>query len=250
MSVTEPLTWIVLPAYNEADNLGDLLRGIAVTMAGEGWPYRVVVVDDGSADATATVAREHATAMPLELLVHERNQGLGPTIRDGLRHAAEAAGPADVIVSMDADNSHLPGLIPSLVRRVRAGQDVVIASRYQRGSQIRGVPAGRVLVSLVASWLFRLVFPIRWVRDYTCGYRAYRAEVLRRAFADLGDGFIDQPGFQCMVDILLKLARRGCLFDEAPMVLRYDQKIGPSKMNVRGTIAATLKLMLRRRLGR
>ena len=94
-----------------------------------------------------------------------------------------------------------------------------------------------------------MLFPIRGVRDYTCGYRAYRAVVIKDALSDYGDDFLNQDGFQCMVDILLKLRRRDLIFGEVPFILRYDIKEGGTKMNVRRTILQTLLLIVRR-LGR
>jgi len=241
---------VVLPAYNEAANLGPLLDGIATNLAEEGLPYETVVVDDGSSDGTARVAEWYAARMPLHLLRHPVNQGLGPTMRDGLRAALAQCGENDVVVAMDADNSHLPGLIGSMVRAVREGNDVVIASRYRPGARVLGVPLFRRVLSRAAGWLFRLVFPIAGVKDYTCGYRAYRAGVLRQAFQCYGDGLLSEAGFQCTVDLLLKLARAGAICCEVPMVLRYDQKQGESKMRVGRTVWKTLALMLRRRLER
>jgi dolichol-phosphate mannosyltransferase len=85
------------------------------------------------------------------------------------------------------------------------------------------------------------------VRDYSCGYRAYRASLLREAFARWDQDFISEPGFSCMVDILLKLDKLGAICTEVPMILRYDRKPGKSKMNVRKTIWQTLSLLIRRR---
>src|SRR5258705_8936510 len=115
--------------------------------------------------------------MPIHVMTHEVNRGLGATIRDGLVRAVELAGPRDIIVTMDADDTHAPGLILRMVRMISEGHDVVIASRYRNGSRCVGVPLHRRALSLVASWLFRAVFPIRGVKDYTCGYRAYHARV-------------------------------------------------------------------------
>ena len=84
----------------------------------------------------------------------------------------------------------------------------------------------RRLLSYAGSALFRMVFPIPGVRDFTCGYRAYRASVLRRAVAHYRAEFVNQEGFQCMVDILLKLSRMHLRFDEIPITLRYDRKGG------------------------
>jgi dolichol-phosphate mannosyltransferase len=252
--MSESLTWrvptrvfVVLPAYNEAENLGPLLEEIDLALSEEGLAYTVVLVDDGSADDTLGVARGYQGRLTIEIVEHEQNRGLGETIRDGLRYAAAACGPRDIVIAMDADNTHTPGLIRSMVRLVREGNDVVIASRYQRGAYIRGVPFHRQLLSLGASWIFRLTFPIRGVRDYTCGYRAYRGTLLQEAFQRFGDDFVEQSGFQCMVDILLKLREMDVIFAEAPLILRYDKKAGASKMKVFQTVVGTLRLLAKRR---
>jgi dolichol-phosphate mannosyltransferase len=116
-------------------------------------------------------------------------------------------------------------------------------------SRVVGLSAWRTFLSWAAGVLFRVTFPITGVRDYTCGYRAYEARLLRTAFDRWGDEFIDQPGFSCMVDILLKLSTLKPVAVEVPLLLRYDRKPGKSKMNVGRTITQTLALMVRRRLG-
>src|SRR5262249_7408261 len=114
---------------------------------------------------------------------------------------------------------------------------------------IKGVPFGRQLLSIGASFIFQVVFPTRGIRDYTSGYRAYSAKVLKKGFATYQERFIDQQGFQCMVDILLKLRKLGATFSEVPISWRYDMKRGVSKMKVLLTVRRTLSLVFRRRLG-
>lgn len=212
--------------------------------------HRVLVVDDGSTDDSPTILTDLARSVSeLQVVRHDVNQGLGAAIRDGLHTAAEGAAEDDIIVTMDADETHAPALILRMVASLREGYDVVIASRYQPGSRVVGLPVWREVLSIGASTIFRAVFPIRGVRDYTCGYRGYRASVLKGAIAQYGASFVDQEGFACMVDILLKLRGSGAVFGEVPMVLRYDRKHGASKMHVGKTIASTLKLLVRRRLG-
>jgi len=240
---------IVLPAYNEAENLPALLRGVQETMEEAGAAYEVIVVDDGSRDRTAAIAEAFAATLPLVLVRHPVNQGLGATLRDGLHTALERAGARDIVVTMDADDTHVPGLIPRMVAAIGEGHDVVIASRYRPGARVCGVPLLRRIMSGGAGLLMRAVFPIPGVRDYTCGYRAYRVEALRRAAERYGSALVDQEGFQCMVDVLLKLRPLGLVFGEVPIVLRYDRKGGESKMRVGRTALHTLRLLLRRRLG-
>lgn len=239
--------WIVLPAYNEEGDLGTLFERIDEALEEANLSFELIVVDDGSTDSTLELANHWSNKLPLRVTHHEVNQGLGATLRDGLRLACEAADPRDVIVTLDADNSHTPELMLRMVRLVREGNDVVIASRFRSGSRVRGVPLLRRILSRCAGLLFRLTFPIKGVRDYTCGYRAYRADVLQQVTND-DPTFFDQEGFQVMVDILLKLRRnKSLVFGEAPLILRYDLKQGASKMDVGATALATLGLIVRRR---
>ena len=240
---------VVLPAYNEEQNIGRLLDSIDTAMQDEQLPYQVLVVEDGSRDGTLRVLESYLDRVPLRIHRHEVNQGLGITIRDGLQIAAQIADDADIVVTMDADETHPPGLIFRMVHMIREGHDVVIASRYRPGARVFGVSAFRQLMSIGASMLFRIAFPTRGVRDYTCGYRAYRGRVLRKAVATYGDKFVAVTGFQCMIDILLKLRALNVIFGEVPMVLRYDLKQGESKMRIARTVRQSLALLVRRRFG-
>jgi dolichol-phosphate mannosyltransferase len=135
---------------------------------------------------------------------------------------------------------------------IREGHDVVIGSRYVSGARVVGVPFHRRVLSGGASLLMRTVFPIEGVRDYTCGFRAYRASILQAAFARYSERLISQKGFSCMVDILLKLRtlEPDPIMGEVPLVLRYDLKHGMSKMRAARTIVDTLVLMGRNLRGR
>lgn len=243
-----PDIWIVLPAYNEAAGLPALLEAVedlGRRLAGSS-ALRVVVVDDGSTDGTASVARGFADRVPLEVVVHPQNQGLAASIRTGLEHACRRA-PADaVVVTMDADNTHRPEQIPSMVRAIADGAEVVIASRYVHGARQAGVPAHRALLSAGVGWLLRMRFGLPGVRDYSCGFRAYRAGLLQRALAVYGAGLIEARGFVVMTEILIKLAPFRPRIVEVPLDLRYDRKAGASKMQAGRTIAGYMRLMLRR----
>ena len=240
---------ITLPAYNEAATIEPLLVSIRQAMLENAIDYRIVVVNDGSEDRTAEVVESMSGTIPLQLITHSENLGLGEAIRTGLLAALEGADPQDIIVTMDSDNTHTPGLIARMVRGIREGNDVVIASRYRQGANIRGVPRYRRFLSFGARVAFGLIFPTPNVRDFTCGFRAYRADILSRAFSLYGDQFVAQSGFSCMVDILLKLRKMGAIMSEVPLILRYDQKFGASKMMVIRTVWETLRLIVSRRTG-
>ena len=174
--------FLTLPAFNEAEALPLLLGAFCAEMEKCGATGRVVIVDDGSVDETVRVIRQWSGRVPIELVRHEKNLGLGETIRDGLRRAAELAAPDDAIVTMDADNTHSPSQIPRMLALIAEGHDVVIASRYRPGSRVVGLGPFRVLMSHGARVLFQLCLPIPGVRDYTCGFRAYRASVIQKAW--------------------------------------------------------------------
>lgn len=248
MSDNKRKVLVVLPAYNEEENIGELLDQIQFALEEDSkTEYKVFVVNDGSRDNTAAIVEEKAKTMPIDLFTHPVNLGLGATIRDGLYRAVQASNPKDIVITMDADATHNPGLILRLFRMIVEGHDVVIASRFQPGARVIGLAWHRRLLSFMASTTFRIMYPIKGVKDYTCGYRAFRADVLKNAMDDFGDKFVDQDGFQCLVDILIKLRSRKLMFGETPFILRYDNKRGESKMRIAKTIKNTLILMVKRK---
>ena len=223
---------IMMPAYNEEKDLPVLMDRIQSAL--EGWAnYRVLVVDDGSEDRTAEIVRDSATRMPAEMVQHPRNMGLGAAMRTGLKAAVQDS---DIVVTLDADNSQDPELIRSMVERLGTGMDVVIASRFQAGAQEVGVPPFRKFLSHLSSAGIRMLIRYPGVRDYTCGFRAYRAETLRNLINTFGDNFIRENGFSCMFELLLNLRALQARVSEVPLVLRYDLKEGASKMRIMRTM--------------
>ena len=241
---------MVLPAYNEEADLPGLLENLEnvfAILARKGFDREYVIVDDGSQDATGQIIRDHQQRLPITVITHNPNLGLGITIRDGLQKAAQLSCDNDIILAMDSDNTHPSGLMIRMVQMILEGNDVVIASRYRTGSRVVGLSWFRKCLSTGARILFQLTFPIRGVRDYTCGYRAYKASVIKQAFQRYGDNFVEYSGFQSMADILLKISRLNVTINEVPMILRYDRKGGASKMQVGETVINTLKLLFKRR---
>jgi dolichol-phosphate mannosyltransferase len=235
-------TFVVLPAYNEEAALPRLLSKLSPLFTEGPLTGRILVVDDGSHDHTAEIARNWGD--PVELVSHPRNMGLGAAIRTGLTHAAVLAAPEDAIVTMDADDTHIPGLIPRMIQALEEGYDLVIASRYQPGSRTLGVSTARQILSWAAGVLFQITLPMEGVRDYTSGFRAYRAGLLQQAIERWGDRLIDRNDFSSMPRLLLRMRRLDAIAVEVPMILRYDLKRGVSKMRVGGNVAANLKLIV------
>lgn len=236
---------IVLPAYNEAAGLRDLLNRLGRTMVAYGRRYQIVVVDDGSRDGTASVAEAAAETLPIKVVRHPHNRGLGAALRTGLLTAIREGG---IVVTMDADDSHDPELIPLMAERLDLGYDVVVASRFQEGGGEVGVALHRQVLSHTASMLLRRIYPLEGIRDYSSGYRAYRAQVLQRVIAQYGeDRFVEEQGFACMLELLLKVGAQDARLTEVPLVLRYDRKQGASKMRILRTVRRYGALMRERR---
>ncbi|SDI84184.1 dolichol-phosphate mannosyltransferase [Actinokineospora alba] len=237
---------VVLPAYNEAASLPPLLARLAEV--GRAELLTVWVVDDGSSDATAEVAAAGVDGLDVRLVRHPINLGLGQAVRSGLRAALESAGQDDIVVVMDADDTHDPGVIPLLRAEIAAGADVVICSRFTDGGDDDTAPAFRRLLSRGAATLFRRMLRVDGVHDFTSGFRAYRVTLLERASLHWGERLIEEQGFACMVELLLKLRHCHPVITEVPLKLRYDRKRGPSKLKLRRTIVQYLSLLVRDRL--
>jgi dolichol-phosphate mannosyltransferase len=240
--------YVILPALDEARSIGGIIGRFAAVQQRDGRPYRLVLVDDGSSDGTAEVATRAADEAGIELIVlrHAVNHGLGAAIRTGVLWCLDHAAADDVIAMLDADDTHPPDLLPGMWDLAAQGNDVVIASRYQAGAKVLGVPPERRLLSGGGRVLFRLAFPIPGVRDYTCGYRVYRVAALRRAHVIYGDRLCSESGFEATVDLLLRLREAGITAAEVPLVLDYRHRVGASKMRVWRTIRATTWLLGRR----
>lgn len=226
------MLYVLLPAYNEEESFPVLLPKLKTTLEKMDVEYRIVVCNDGSRDRTVELLRRYAREMPVEVIHHKLNRGLGETSRDLFEYVAEVCSCDDVIIRMDCDDTHGPEFIPTLIARLNEGYDVVIASRFQPGGGQFGVSRYRALISRCANLFMKVLFPIKGLREYSCGFRAYRAGIIQKAVDFYGDHFIQLKGlgFTCTLEKLVKLKILGARFAEVPFVLRYDRKVSKSKM--------------------
>jgi dolichol-phosphate mannosyltransferase len=246
------MIWVIFPAFNEERVIRPTLLALVEGMRGSGLEYRAVLVDDGSRDRTVEEAEravaESGGTLSLTVLRHGDNRGLGAGLRTGIYWCLDHAAEDDVIVTLDADNTHPPALIPKLVGRLQDGFDLAIASRYRAGAEVHGVPGYRRALSDVGRLVFQILYPIPGVRDYTCCFRAFRVPILRRARLAYGDELCTARGFEAVMDLLLRLGPLGVRASEIGFVLDYGERVGQSKMKVLRTIGQTLQLLTRRRL--
>ena len=210
---------ILVPTYNERENLPTLVGGI---LAHPG--TRVLVLDDGSPDGTGQIADELARQYPgrLDVLHRTGQRGLGRSYRDGFRTAI--ASDADVVCQMDADLSHDPKFLPSLMAGT-ADADLVIGSRYIPGGGVENWPVRRVMLSGFANTYIRTVTGLR-VSDCTSGYRCWRREALARM--PIADMVSD--GYSFLVEMLYEAHRRGLRIGEVPIIF-IERRLGQSKLS-------------------
>jgi dolichol-phosphate mannosyltransferase len=217
---TEPRVLIVVPTYNERDNLPLLARGV---LAHSG--YRMLVVDDGSPDGTGAVADELTGEYPGRLEVMHRTgvRGLGRSYVDGLRKAI-AQPDVDLVCQMDADLSHNPEYLPALVAAT-ASYDVVIGSRYLNGVSVVNWPLHRIFLSAFANRYIRAVTSLT-PNDCTSGFRCWRREALARLPLDQ----MVSDGYAFLVEMLFEASRRSCSIGEVPIIF-VERRQGQSKVS-------------------
>ena len=227
---------VVIPVRNEREAIPPLFSRFAdvAPRLPEGWS--LLLVDGMSSDGTPEIAEEWRDRLPVRVIRLSEDRGLGGALETGLM---EAMGGADVIVTMDGDDSHDPGTIPSMLTKIEDGADLVIASRFEPGGEEIGVARHRRVLSHAASGLLRTLFPIGTAKDYSSGFRAYRTEALE-AVAEVHGRLVHESGFSCMMELLLKLRSVGADVREVPLVLRYDLKPTESKMDIGHTVGRYL----------
>ncbi|MEA2255271.1 MAG: hypothetical protein QOG35_1316 [Solirubrobacteraceae bacterium] len=221
--------WLILPTYNEAENLERVVaaaRDVLAAIAPDG--FRVLVVDDSSPDGTGELADALAARHPgeVEVLHRRERRGLGPAYLAGFGRALDAG--AGFVFEMDADLSHDPADLARLLAAVRDhGADVALGSRYVPGGRVADWGAVRRLVSRGGSWYARRVLRLG-LADLTGGFKCFRADVLREI--DLPS--VRSVGYAFQVELTYRAVVRGFRVVEVPIVFR-DRDRGTSKMSWR-----------------
>ena len=228
-------TWIVLPTYDEADNLPGIARAILDALPGA----ELLVVDDASPDGTGVLADSLAASEPRIRVRHRAaKQGLGRAYMDGFRVAL--AGGAERVVQMDADWSHSPAYLPALMAALDDGADLVIGSRYTPGGGVRDWGLARRVVSRGGSIFARAVLRLD-PHDLTGGFKAWRAATLDA----IDRSNVHAGGYVFQIEMTYLASRAGARVVEVPIVFT-DRRVGVSKMS-RRIIAEALMVVLRLR---
>jgi dolichol-phosphate mannosyltransferase len=221
-------TWVVLPTYDEADNIRPVSEAILSALP----DATLLVVDDGSPDGTGRIADELAAADKRIRVRHRAaKQGLGRAYLDGFAIALESG--AGIVVQMDADFSHDPAVLPALIAPiVEDTADLVIGSRYTRGGDVVDWGLGRRLISRGGSLFARTVLGLE-PRDLTGGFKAWRSSTL----ASLPFEGVHAGGYVFQIEMTFRASRAGARVREIPITFR-DRRVGHSKMSRRIVVEA------------
>lgn len=238
------MIWFIVPAYNEAANLPTLLSSLRDWAHARREPMHAIVVDDGSRDGTTEILRTLAAA-PLTVARHEQNRGVHEVFRSGF--AAWSAAPAvagDLVVTIEADNTSSLEILDTMVARARAGDDLVLASCYAPGGEVVGTNLVRRVLSFAANLILRCTPGMPPVYTFSSFYRVYRGAFLEQALRRYGSRLIEEQGFVCVVEMLLKFGMLNARISEVPLRLDGAKRKGASKMKVLRTIRGYLTLFL------
>ena len=217
---------VVVPTYNEIENLPLL----APRVLAQDPRIELLIVDDDSPDGTGKLADDLARENPRVHVLHrEKKEGLGPAYRAGLRRALELG--ADFVIQMDADFSHPPETLPTLLREIER-QDVVLGSRYLNGITVVNWPIERILISWFGNWYARKVTGLP-ISDTTGGFRCIRRELLERT----GFERIRSNGYAFQIELNYRFMKQRARVKEIEFFF-LDRTRGTSKLTLRIALEA------------
>ena len=233
-----PGAWLILPTYNEAENIEGVVRAALAELESTGLEHTILVVDDGSPDGTGRIADRLAEELgPVRVLHRERKQGLGRAYLAGF--ALALGNGAELVLEMDSDFSHDPADLPRLIAAAQAA-DLVLGSRYVPGGGVTSWGRLRRLLSRGGSAYARILLGVP-VRDLTGGFKCFHRRVLESI--DLEHVHADGYGFQ--IELTYKAVRAGFKVAEVPILFR-ERSVGQSKMTARIALEAVWKVPLLR----
>jgi dolichol-phosphate mannosyltransferase len=229
-----PGAWLILPTYDEAENIEPFVRAVTDRLETVGMPYTVLIVDDNSPDGTGRIADRLATEFSqVEVLHRPGKAGLGRAYLAGFRMALQAG--ADLVLEMDSDFSHDPADLPRLIAAAGAA-DLVLGSRYAPGGGVEDWGLVRRLVSRGGSTYARLVLGVP-VRDLTGGFKCFNRRVLEGIDLDR----VQANGYQFQIELTYRAVRAGFTVTEVPIRFR-ERRSGSSKMTPRIALEAVWRV--------
>ena len=242
---------IILCAFNEAQNLNTLLPNINRDVKKITNDYEIIICLDGSSDESLQLISELQKLYPIRVLEPQNQRGLGLAYKRIFLDVIKNCQNEDLVISLDADNTHDPAQINDLVSLCQKNNlDLAVASRFCAASVTNDFPFYRKCISKVTSLVLQTIFPIKKVsgsnlQDYSSGYRAYKAQKLKELYRIHQDNFVTEKDFIYTCEILLNLAQINSRIEELPLIYDYGKKIGKSKLKILQNSQGLLKLIMR-----
>ena len=235
----------VVPVRNEDTNVGRLADRLKEALTPQS-PYRILFVDDGSADGTVGVLKDRGAE--IETLSHPQNLGPGAAFRTGFTHVLKSLQPDDLVLTLEGDGTSDLAILPRMLGRIRnEGDDLVLASCYLFGGGIVGTSLHRVGLSHIANGLVKQTLGLSGLATLSSFYRLYRGRALLRLRESYGERLFESNGFESQIEILHLAAKLKMSISEVPMVLDGSKRLGKSKMKILKTSLAYLRLIARTR---
>jgi glycosyltransferase involved in cell wall biosynthesis len=222
------MIYVCIPSHNEAATVGLLLWKIRQVFAGFPREYQMLVLDDGSTDATSEILEPYSRVLPLTLVRHEERRGYAASVQTLFRTALELTDrpKRDAAILMHADFAHNPQVIPDLVRRIESGADLVIAE-----GTLEGEPSlPHRMLRRFAPQILRGVVAVPGVRDLVSGFAIVRLVALRNAMRSHRDGFLVTDGWAANAELYWRTGRYARRVEAVPSVERHDLRQRPSRI--------------------
>lgn len=234
------MIYILIPTFNEKDNIPILKKNFSNLNFSSDFFF--VFVDDASSDNTIDVIRQNFV-VNTKIITKTENLGPGHSFNIGFDWILKNANIEDKVVTMEADNTSDINLLEKMIQIQNLNYDLVLASPYAQGGGFENTSMFRKLVSFVANILFRLFFNVK-VLTLSSFYRVYSVEILKRIQKEYLI-IINEKGFICMLEILLKSIKLDAQIIEVPMKLNSNNRIGKSKMKIFKTSKAYLIFLVK-----
>lgn len=241
---------VILSALNEAQNLQKLLPNINFELQNLNCPYEIILCLDGGSDESYNLILELQKSFAIRVLKIQNQHGLGLAYKRLFLDVLKNSQDEDVIISLDADNTHDAKQIKDFLHHFNEHNlDLLIASRFCKNSTSTKFPLYRKFISKATSIVLQIFFPIKKIsgkklQDYSSGYRLYKLKKLHEIYDIYQENFITQPDFIYTCEILINLLKTNFRIDEMPLIYRYDQKIGKSKLKIIKNAKALMALII------
>lgn len=231
---------IIIPVYNESKNLSSFLQLTNIFL--KKYRHRFYIINDGSTDNTQKIIKKISRTYPIKLLTHKINKGVAEAFKTGLTEVSKNAHDKDIVIIMEGDGTSNPQHIPLMIKKIKNGTDIVIASRYKKGGKYKNFPFKRLIFSKAANLIFQLLFSSK-VKDYTIFYRAYSINIIKKSLNGFAEDLITTKYFAANTEMLTKMMKLTSKIEEIPFIYDYSKKRGKSGLKIAKNLNQYIKFI-------